>query len=123
MYIRQITIENYKSFWNQQEIQFTPGMNIVVAPNNADKTALVEALSLHFEQKPHISLLTIPTRGSATLRTSVVHVTFTVPQQEFRELLWNNSRVFYIPRGETNPDVMTKNVLGAFSTSEINLAT
>lgn len=121
MYIRQITIENYKSFWNQQEIQFTPGMNIVVAPNNAGKTALVEALSLHFEQKPHISLLTIPTRGSATLRTSVVHVTFTVPQQEFRELLWNNSRVFYIPRGETNPDVMTKNVLGAFSTSEINL--
>jgi AAA15 family ATPase/GTPase len=63
MYIARFQIKNYKSFLSSQEIELTSGFNVVVGQNNAGKTALVEALSLHFDNKHHISIKTSPNPG------------------------------------------------------------
>ena len=40
-------------------LEFQPGINIIVGANNSGKTALLEALSLNFENKSHRSLKTL----------------------------------------------------------------
>ncbi len=68
MYIARFKIENYKSFLSSQELDLTPGFNVVVGPNNVGKTALVEALSLRFDNRPHRSMTTFPHPGMQALR-------------------------------------------------------
>jgi predicted ATPase len=53
LHISSIQIENYKGFIQSEEIHFTPGFNVIVGANNAGKTALIEALSLKFQNKLH----------------------------------------------------------------------
>lgn len=56
MYLSKIRVKNYKSFNDSGEIEFKPGINIIVGQNNSGKTTLLEALSFKFESKPHINL-------------------------------------------------------------------
>jgi AAA15 family ATPase/GTPase len=63
MYIAKFQVQNYKSFLSSQEVNLTSGFNVVVGQNNAGKTALVEALSLHFDNKYHMSMKTSPSPG------------------------------------------------------------
>lgn len=65
MYIESIEVHNYKSYLQSGKIEFKPGFNIIVGQNSAGKTALLEALSLSFGNKPHRSLHTIPTIATA----------------------------------------------------------
>jgi len=58
MYISYFQLFNYKSFRDSGALEFKPGINIIVGANNAGKTALLEALSLNFENNPHRSLKT-----------------------------------------------------------------
>src|SRR5829696_4121152 len=58
MHIATLQVNNYKSFSSSEEIRFEPGFNVIVGQNNVGKTALVEALSLQFRDKPHRSLKT-----------------------------------------------------------------
>jgi len=78
MRIVSAQIENYKSFLDSGDIQFSPGFNVIVGQNNAGKTALVEALSLDFDNKHHRSSITVPT-------PLIVHMEF----QAFICLLWS----------------------------------
>ncbi len=57
MFIENCQIRNYKGFRESGQISFSPGFNVVVGQNNAGKTALTEALSLQFQNKPHRSLV------------------------------------------------------------------
>jgi len=45
IYIKKIKIENFKSI-EREEIEFNKGLNILVGPNNAGKTNIMEALDL-----------------------------------------------------------------------------
>ena len=63
MYIAKLQIQDYKSYLASEEIGLTPGFNVIVGQNNAGKTALVEALSLRFDSKLHMSMTTSPERG------------------------------------------------------------
>jgi predicted ATPase len=58
MYISRFQLFNYKSFRDSGALEFKPGINIIVGANNAGKTALLEALTLSFEDIPHRSLKT-----------------------------------------------------------------
>jgi predicted ATPase len=58
MHISRFQLLNYKSFRDSGVLEFQPGINIIVGANNAGKTALLEALSLNFENNPHRSLKT-----------------------------------------------------------------
>jgi predicted ATPase len=68
MFISSCQIKNYKGFRESEQINFTPGFNVVVGQNNAGKTALVEALSLQFENNPHRSLKKHP-EGTSSIST------------------------------------------------------
>ncbi len=123
MYIKQITIENYKSFSTPHEVFFSPGFNVVVGANNAGKTALVEALSLKVENKPHLSQEIIRQKGDVVnIGASAVQIHFSVPMDEFRQFLWNNSPTFYIQKGRgERPEVATQRVMNAFSLPNISI--
>jgi ABC-type cobalamin/Fe3+-siderophores transport system ATPase subunit len=62
MYLRSISIRNYKSYLDSGDIRFDPGFNVIVGQNDSGKSALLEAASLRFEQRPHLSLKTVPNR-------------------------------------------------------------
>jgi energy-coupling factor transporter ATP-binding protein EcfA2 len=55
MLITGIEIENYKSFYEPQSASFGPGFNVIIGPNNAGKTSLLNALKLDFTHQPHLS--------------------------------------------------------------------
>lgn len=60
MYVKSLKINNYKSFWESEEIPFEKGFNLIVGQNDAGKSALLECLLPGIENKPHRSLLTAP---------------------------------------------------------------
>lgn len=97
MYIEQIAISNYKSFYDSGVMEFTAGFNVIVGANNAGKTALVEALSLQFTNKPHKSLNTIPHPGATTKPTSSALVTFHLEPGETEQLLIDATEHFLVP--------------------------
>lgn len=103
MYLSKIRIEDYKSFRDSGEIEFKPGINIIVGQNNSGKTALLEALSLKFENKPHRSQNRVSTRNLwqdsrkrkvEDERRSKVKGIVTILPQEIWEL---KNEIFYVP--------------------------
>ena len=56
MYLSKIRIKNYKSFRDSGDIEFKPGINIIVGQNNSGKTSLLETLGLKFDFKNHKSI-------------------------------------------------------------------
>jgi predicted ATPase len=60
MYLSKFRLLNYKSFQDSGFLEFKPGINIIVGTNNSGKTALLEALSLNFQNEIHKSITTIP---------------------------------------------------------------
>jgi len=90
-------IKNYKSFYASPEVSLTSGFNVIVGQNNAGKTALVEALALRFDHKPHRSLDTVEAPG-AVLRNQQSSVTFSIHlgEGELLDLLRKHAPDFYI---------------------------
>ena len=60
MYLSKFRLLNYKSFRDSGTLEFKPGINIIVGTNNSGKTALLEALSLSFQNHIHKSMKTFP---------------------------------------------------------------
>lgn len=59
MYVKNITLENYRSFCERTEISLSPGMNLILGENNSGKSSLLEAFSLtSIDYEPHLSLET-----------------------------------------------------------------
>jgi predicted ATPase len=74
MHISNVQVENYKSFLKSPNLELSPGFNLITGPNNAGKTALLEALSLRFTAKPHRSVKThtLPPDEQSSLGVSFV---------------------------------------------------
>ena len=60
MIFKSVQVLNFKSFRDSGKIPLAEGFNVIVGKNDAGKSALVEALSLQAQSKPHKSLLTLP---------------------------------------------------------------
>jgi AAA ATPase domain len=60
MIFKSVQVLNYKSFRDSGKIPLAEGFNVIVGKNDAGKSALVEALSLKAQSKPHKSLLSLP---------------------------------------------------------------
>ncbi|MGH7495732.1 MAG: AAA family ATPase [bacterium] len=97
MHIHSIQIDNYKSFLSSPEIQFAPGFNVIVGRNNVGKTALAEALSLRYENKPHRSIKTCPTPSTRYDPASKVHVVLGIEKEELFELSFGQDCSFSVP--------------------------
>lgn len=104
MRVKYIGINNYKSFASSEYVEFEEGFNVVVGQNNAGKTALAEALSLQFEEKPHRSPKTVPTPSTEPRSGSNVKMTFELNGKELVDLLVHKATEFYVPLGTRNVD-------------------
>ncbi len=91
MRICSFQIENYKSYRKTEKIDLSPGFNIVVAPNNVGKTALLEILSTRFSDKPHRSIKIARSRELPP--KSSIHVALAISGKEFKDFALNKSRV------------------------------
>ncbi|WP_010651982.1 ATP-dependent nuclease [Oceanobacillus massiliensis] len=58
MYISKIEIENFRCF-RTAEIEFNPGMNVIIGSNNAGKTTVIKALELIFNRNNTRSTLSL----------------------------------------------------------------
>src|SRR5262245_27539688 len=97
MYLSSVCINNYKSFNQSSLLEMKPGFNIIVGKNNAGKTALLEALSWQYPNKPHRSSKTAPNADPPRNATSSVDVAITLDRGEFTAILQNLNTSFYIP--------------------------
>jgi recombinational DNA repair ATPase RecF len=104
MYIKSFEVSNYKSFLASGEVALTAGFNVVVGQNNVGKTALVEALSLDFQNQPHRSLRTASNPQTRASGVSRVAVRFEVGREELIQLLADEVEQWHVRRsGEANP--------------------
>lgn len=87
MFLAKFRLYNYKSFRDSGWLEFSPGINIIVGQNNSGKTALLEALTLNFENVPHRSLRTLPNSDSRLDDESRVEVIVTLSKAEFIDFI------------------------------------
>jgi predicted ATP-dependent endonuclease of OLD family len=91
MYISKIRVKNYKSFLDSGDIEFKPGINIIVGQNNSGKTALLEVLELNFFDLPHKSEKSLPKQGQRLRnQASESEVTFKLIPKELNLIRADN---------------------------------
>jgi len=82
MYLSKFQLLNYKSFRDSRILEFKPGINIIVGPNNSGKTALLEALSLTFQNHIHKSARTFPSPLNVTNTYSGCQISLIVKRED-----------------------------------------
>ncbi|MEQ9481782.1 AAA family ATPase [Coleofasciculus sp. F4-SAH-05] len=87
MFLVKFRLYNYKSFRDSGWLEFAPGINIIVGQNNSGKTALLEALTLNFENVPHRSLRTLPNSDSRLDDESRAEIIVTLSKAEFIDFI------------------------------------
>ena len=88
MYISKMRVKDYKSFRDSGEIEFKPGINLIVGQNNSGKTALLEALELEVKQKVHESEKTKPSSTSrGNTNRSFTESTIIFKADEIKQIL------------------------------------
>ena len=95
MHIKSLEIENFKSFWKNQEVKLEKGFNLFIGANNSGKTTALEALDINIStSEPHRSINSIPIYGSATTELSKFKVTIATDIDEYARLV---GRSFFLP--------------------------
>jgi len=87
MFLAKFRLYNYKSFRDSDWLEFSPGINIIVGQNNSGKTALLEALTLNFEDVPHRSLRTLPNSDSRLDGESRAEIIVSLSKAEFIDFI------------------------------------
>ncbi|HCT39640.1 MAG TPA: hypothetical protein DF427_00365 [Moraxellaceae bacterium] len=99
MLIKSVEIKNYKSFLNSGEIKLSPGFNIIVGRNDAGKSALLEAISIHpktIGSRPHRSPKTCPKPGTKPDPISVIKLVYELTSEDIVDAL-SLQREIFIP--------------------------
>jgi energy-coupling factor transporter ATP-binding protein EcfA2 len=100
VYITSIQIENYKSYWESEEIEFAKGFNVIVGANNAGKTSLLECLSLTIVNDPHLSLKTKQNEHASVEKDLKLKVAFQVTSEDFTRVTRGlDTFTLYFPLG------------------------
>jgi predicted ATPase len=108
MYLSKFRLLNYKSFQDSEVLEFKPGINIIVGPNNSGKTALLEALSLKFQNNIHKSITTFPSPSDVINTYSMYQLSLIVKKASIVSFINQSSasgNMFVI----TLPDEYTQN--------------
>ncbi|MGC2945498.1 ATP-dependent nuclease [Burkholderia ambifaria] len=88
MFISGVTIENFRSFPGKVEVNFSPGMNLILGENNAGKSAILEAFSVNeVPYNPHLSAETKPFEDVAIDSVVRVGFRFTVKKDDLFRFL------------------------------------
>lgn len=95
MKLKSFQIRNFKCFDDTGLVSLSEGMNVVSGPNNAGKTALLQALELRFEANQHRSIRSMPQKGILVNTASEVEFTVAVTRTEFRA--YTKDRNLHLP--------------------------
>jgi predicted ATPase len=97
MYISSFQINNYKSYYQSEPLTLTAGINLVVGPNHAGKTALLEGLRLDFEFNPYRNSKLRRRSEEKSKVVSTARVSFTLSCGEMWEILRDQRARIGIP--------------------------
>jgi predicted ATPase len=97
MFISSFQLNNYKSYYQSKPLVLSPGINLVVGPNHAGKTALLEGLRLDFLFNPYRSSRLHRRIESKEKLESSAAVSFTLNHDELRDILRNVRDHFGVP--------------------------
>lgn len=97
MRITKFKLTNHKSILDSGELFFEPGINIIAGKNNSGKTAILEALSLRFDNKPHRSTITLPTPTSVFNQTTNIEFEFEVAGPTVRDWALTRTQQMGLP--------------------------
>ena len=87
MYLKQLKITDYKSFFETTEFNFEPGFNVLLGANSSGKTSVLEAICFHeLSNKPHRSILNAPAVDAMIAGVAGTELRFV---SAFHELLKN----------------------------------
>jgi energy-coupling factor transporter ATP-binding protein EcfA2 len=95
--ITSVRVKNYKSYRDSGLLKLYTGFNLITGQNNAGKTALLEAISLTFENRPHRSSFTMPVPESVIDAQSSVDICMEVEGAEFNDTVLIPGASFQIP--------------------------
>ena len=99
MHLSSIRVFNYKSFVDSGTIYLMPGINIIVGQNNAGKTALLETMSFDFQNVPHESLASKPTKNIKNNQPSITTFGVKISSDELKQILnVQDALAFAIPK-------------------------
>lgn len=87
MYLKSVRIENYKCFRESTHVELAPGVNVIVGRNNVGKSAVVEAMSLTFGNRPHRSERSAPRASTMNAPQSKVAFEIVVTAEEVAAFL------------------------------------
>jgi ABC-type cobalamin/Fe3+-siderophores transport system ATPase subunit len=96
MQLQSVQVLNYKGFRDSGEISLSPDFNVIVGKNDAGKSALVEALSLQAQSKPHKSLLTLPEFDSRMPSVeSITRVGIYITHKNLQDILAGVPQIYF----------------------------
>jgi hypothetical protein len=101
MRLKSVRVTGYKSFADAT-IELRPGFNVITGRNNSGKTALLEAISLSFQDKRRLSLDVLPTRTSAQPNPPRVEVVARMEASELKSLMPKLTEL-QVPEPATRP--------------------
>src|ERR1700755_2246764 len=99
MYLARVRVKSYKSFADSGDILFKPGINVIIGPNNAGKTALLEAVNRQPLSNPHKRMDTKSGQGPSP---STVDFTLAISKEELRETPFRTMTVPAPTNGRTD---------------------
>jgi len=106
MYLSKFQLFNYKSFYDSEMMEFNPGINIIAGQNNSGKTALLEALTLNFQNIPHRSLKTLPDASSQPEGESMASIVLTFDKKDLPILFEQIGNSLWIPAPPDSPNAV-----------------
>jgi hypothetical protein len=89
MHISSFQLNNYKSYYQSEPLALSAGINLIVGPNHAGKTALLEGLHLDFELNPYRSSKVPRSVEPKEEVASSAKVSFTLTHEELWGILRN----------------------------------
>ena len=110
MYLKQLTISNYKSFYEPKTLNFEPGFNVLLGANSSGKTSVLEAILFHqLANTPHRTILNV--RDSETLLNdaSTSELQFSLDLIELQKLVSPNQD-FYVGVGDLTGNYYTQDL-------------
>ena len=95
MHLTQLTITNYKSFYEPSTMYFERGFNVLLGANSTGKSSVLEAIFYpHLENIPHRSILNIVDFGALLVDASSSELQFLTNLDELSRELLSNQDLF-----------------------------
>lgn len=110
MYLKQLTLSNYKSFYEEKVFKFEPGFNVLLGANSSGKTSVLEAILFHqLPNTPHRSILNVTDVDTLINDSPTSELQFSLDSHELRKSVSPNQD-FYVGLGDLTGHYYTQNL-------------